>query len=134
MSEKENGLWSFAHLSFQEYLTPCYWVEQKLTQNWRFLVDNSWWHETLRLYIAQADAKDIVLACLQQNSVASLTLASECADEALKLDSDTRQKLWDVLEDNVESAEIARSELATEVRLARRLKNLQRVTDIAKAV
>jgi len=127
LAERENGLWSFAHFSFQEYLTACYWVEQKAEKDWQFLVDNSWWHETIRLYIAQADASKIVEACLKQDSLPSLTLASECMEEALKLDNDARQKLGNVLDENLESADTGRSKLAAEVRLNRRLKNLQRL-------
>lgn len=129
LAEQENGIWRFAHLSFQEYLTACYFVERNFNLKWQILVNKSWWHETIKLYIAQADASKIIEACLQQGSLASLTLASESIEEALKLPNEIRQKFWDVLNNYLESNNKSLSRLAAEVRLEKRLKNLHRIND-----
>ncbi len=129
LNESENHYWSFAHLTFQEYLTACHWLKQQTELAWHDRVNQSWWHETIRLYVAQASAGDIICACLQQNTLPSLTLASECADEALALDEPTRQSLQAVLAQNLDSTDASRSQLAAEVLLNRRLKNLQTVND-----
>ena len=65
--ERDPGRWGFAHLTFQEYLTAAYWLAEKHTpKNWGQMVEESWWHETLRLYSAQGDATPILQACLDQ--------------------------------------------------------------------
>ncbi|MFN0112319.1 MAG: NACHT domain-containing protein [Blastocatellia bacterium] len=84
--EREAGQWSFAHLTFQEYLTSAHWLEHKeAPPDWNGLVGNSWWHETLRLYAAKGNATPIVRACLDAGNVAALTLAADCLEEAPSL-------------------------------------------------
>ncbi|MFI3220322.1 MAG: NACHT domain-containing protein [Methylococcales bacterium] len=129
LNESENHKWSFAHLTFQEYLTACHWLKQPAESTWHELINQSWWHETIRLYVAQANANDIVQACLQQNSLPSLILATECDEEASELDAAIRQTLRTRLDENLESADKGLSQLATSVLLNRRLKNLQRLND-----
>ena len=129
LNESENHKWSFAHLTFQEYLTACHWLKQPAESTWHELINQSWWHETLRLYVAQANANDIVQACLQQNSLPSLILATEFDEEASELDAATRQTLRTRLDENLESADKGLSQLATSVLLNRRLKKLQRLND-----
>jgi|GEM_PF-1107824 len=128
MSEKEAGIWSFAHLTFQEYLCAVHWHEtgraEKLSQNeWKWVVSNSWWHETLRLYASQRDATNIAKACLEIKSISSLILANQIREEALKLDEIIRKELEKILEKNLESENIELRHIAAEVLLNRRLKN-----------
>lgn len=124
--EREAGRWSFAHLTFQEYLTSCYWLEQRnIDHDWITLVDDSWWVETLRLYAAQADASFLVQACVSSNSERALMLAADCLDEALELDNDVRAAAEDCVIAALESIDSDRRRLAAEVRLSRRLKRLQ---------
>jgi len=125
--ETEIGEWRFAHLTFQEYLAACHFLQQKLPLDWS--VDDSWWHETLRLYAAQGDATLLVQACLESNTIAALTLAADCLEEALILDATIRQQLETRLINDLESEDVARRKLAAEVRLRRRLKNLQRIDE-----
>src|SRR5262245_19879605 len=128
--ERETGQWSFAHLTFQEFLAAAHWLEDKIAApDWNEIVGDSWWHETLRLYAAQGDATLIAKACLANESVPALTLAFDCAEEARKLDAGTRVEINVRLIDGLESDDPKLRRIAAEVRLARRLKSLQRIDD-----
>jgi Predicted NTPase (NACHT family) len=123
--EREPGLWSFAHLTFQEYLTAAHWLEEKtIACNWSEMVNDSWWHETLRLYAAQGNATSIVQACLDTDTVAALTLAADCLEEAREIEAAVGQAANDRLIADLESSDVARRCLAAEVKLSRRLKSL----------
>jgi predicted NACHT family NTPase len=50
--QKESGVYGFAHLTFQEYLTSFHIKEEKLVVQLVGNVDRTWWHETARLYAA----------------------------------------------------------------------------------
>jgi energy-coupling factor transporter ATP-binding protein EcfA2 len=128
--EREAGQWSFAHLTFQEYLTAAHWLEEKAAApDWGEIVGDSWWRETMRLYAAQGDATPIVEACLESETIPALMLAAECLDEARKLDTGVRKTAIDRLIDGLESTDPKLSRLAAEVLLARRLKSLQQIDD-----
>lgn len=129
--EREAGHWSFAHLTFQEYLTAAHWLEQKITkEDWVELVGDSWWHETLRLYAAQGDASPLVRACLEVDTLPALTLAADCLIEARELDLELRRATEDRVIADLGSSDIDRRRLAAEVRLARRLRELNRLDDL----
>ncbi|MGH9935996.1 MAG: NACHT domain-containing protein, partial [Blastocatellia bacterium] len=128
--ERETGQWSFAHLTFEEFLTAAHWLEDKnAAPDWNEIVSDSWWHETLRLYAAQGEATWIAEACLANDSVSALTLAFECAEEARRLDAETRAEINARLIEGLESNDPKLRRIAAEVRLARRLKSLQRMDD-----
>ena len=65
---------------------------------WQALIAESWWHETLRLYAAQADANTLVQACLDLNTEMALRLADEIEQEALTLAPAIRDTVKNALE------------------------------------
>lgn len=128
--EAEIGQWSFAHLTFQEYLCAAHWQQDgNPPTSWRCLVRDSWWHETLRLYAAQADATRLVVACLTLNTLESLTLAAELNDESRHMDTSVRNILHTRLRENLEAQDPKLRQRAAEVYLNRRLKKPYSVLD-----
>ncbi len=94
LAEAPAGRYSFSHLTFQEYLaarhvsaTPD--LVKSLTDN----VDDPWWHETILLYTANANASPIVAACLDSGTIPALTLAFDCGDASAEIDPDLRRNL-----------------------------------------
>jgi hypothetical protein len=91
--EKEAGVWSFAHKTFQEYLASEYWLRNKESlPNWPAIVAQDWWREALLLYAARADASDLVQAALNAESPPSWALAFQCLSEAHSLHPDIRSR------------------------------------------
>jgi hypothetical protein len=129
--EREAGHWSFAHLTFQEYLTAAHWLSERNTPtDWHRLVGNSWWYETLRLYAAQGNATTLLQACLDANTVPSLTLAAEILEEGPRQVSlEVRRVIEERINDALESPDPVLRRLAAEVRLARRLNSLYPLDD-----
>ncbi|NEO97682.1 MAG: NACHT domain-containing protein [Symploca sp. SIO2E9] len=120
--ERDVGVYEFAHLSFQEYLTA---VEVKETNQEQILIDNinnSWWHETIRLYAARSDTTKLIRAALENPKIASLTLAYDCLEEGNSVDPVVRQQLEEKLASGLESTEPEIAKLAAQVKLSRRLK------------
>lgn len=78
--------------------------EQRLEETLTTQVYNSWWHETIRLYCAQADASAIVAACLAGDlpSAPALALAIECVDEAKEVEPALRERLEEILNKGAE--------------------------------
>lgn len=132
--EHTTGIYSFAHLTFQEYLTAVHIKEAHLEHVLLDQVENAWWHETIRLYAAQANATNIIRACVMREtaSIPALTLAVECLDEALEVEDDFRKipgELLRSIEDD--NPEIRR--IGAEVRLLLRLRNLVRLDETTYA-
>ena len=101
--EKELGSYEFAHLSFQEYLAA---VEIKDSNQENILINNlnnSWWHETIRLYVAQSNATNIIRMALKNPTVDSMALAYDCLEEGLSVDADMREELETMLDAYLES-------------------------------
>ena len=76
--ELSPGQWSFAHLSFQEYLSADLWAQRPdvAPSDWSPKVGDSWWREALLLYASKArDASPIVNATLDAGSPPALGLA-----------------------------------------------------------
>ncbi|MBE9118687.1 SUMF1/EgtB/PvdO family nonheme iron enzyme [Lusitaniella coriacea LEGE 07157] len=124
LAEKELGSYEFAHLSFQEYLAA---VQIKASNQEALLVQNfhqSQWAETIRLYAAQADATSLIEAALSNPSVQSLSLAYDCLQEAEEVNPETKERLEQILEEGLESADPNIAPMAAQVRLARRLERL----------
>ncbi|NES24639.1 MAG: hypothetical protein F6K41_38455 [Symploca sp. SIO3E6] len=121
--EKELGLYEFAHLSFQEYLAAAYVKETNQEKPLIQKINDSWWHETIRLYAAKSDTTNLIKAALANPTVASLTIAYDCLTEGNRLEPGVRQQLEAKLESDLESPDPEVSKLAAQVQLSRRLKN-----------
>ncbi|MGB0386495.1 MAG: NACHT domain-containing protein [Ardenticatenaceae bacterium] len=131
--ERESGEYSFAHLTFQEYLAAAHLLDQQLEDELLkgARIEESWWHETIRLYCSNADATRLIAACLKEDkpSVAALTLALDCESEALKVQPKVRMKLQSILEQGMEDIDPERRRLVAEALLALRLKRMTRVEE-----
>jgi hypothetical protein len=129
--ERENAVYSFAHLTFQEYLAAAYIREHNLESELCERVGSSWWHETIRLYAAMGDATAIIQACLRENqpSVVALTLALECREEARQLDPTVRVQLEEVLTRGVEDNDPTRRRFVSETLLSLRLRQFVRLDE-----
>jgi len=57
--QKESGIYGFIHLTFQEYMASVHIKEERLLTELISRVNQTWWHETARLYSAQTDASPI---------------------------------------------------------------------------
>jgi NACHT domain len=89
-----DGRYAFTHLTFQEYLAARHVsANSDLVKSLVDSVSDPWWHETILLYAATADASPIVRACLDSGTIAALTLAFDCAEASTEIDPDLRRRL-----------------------------------------
>lgn len=128
--ELEAGIYSFAHLTFQEYLAAVHVLDQKLEHELLPRVEDSWWHEAIRLYAAQTDATNVIRACLTRKkpSILALTLAMECLDEAREVRPELRT-IFDKLAQSVEHNSAEVRAIAAEVQLTLRLRRMAMVEE-----
>lgn len=128
--ERETGVWSFAHLTFQEYMAAAHLLAQKDgAQCWSDMVSDSWHHEMLRLYAAQGNATPLADACLSSGTVEALTLAADFLEEAREINIECRRAIEQRLIEGLESTEPERRRIAAEVMLSRRLQSLLPIGD-----
>ena len=79
--EAAAGRYAFTHLTFQEYLAARHvGAAPDLVKSLADNVGDPWWHETILLYAATADASPVVRACLDSGTIPALTLAFDCAE------------------------------------------------------
>ena len=92
--EAPAGRYSFSHLTFQEYLAARHvTANPELVKSLADNVDDPWWHETILLYAATADASPIVRACLDSGTIPALTLAFDCSEASAEIDPELRRHL-----------------------------------------
>ncbi|MET7900930.1 NACHT domain-containing protein [Streptomyces sp. NPDC005355] len=128
--ERENGVFAFAHFTFQEYLAAEYIRDKAQGRLLAEAIDDDWWRECTLLYAANADVGPIVRACLSSGTMAALALAFDCADEGNELDPGLRERLNTLLQRSP-AAELVGEErrLMNGVLLTRRLRNIVRTAD-----
>ena len=129
--ERENSVYGFTHLTFQEYLAAAYIKEQRLEAKLVAQVGTSWWHETILLYAAQGDASALVRACIAEErpSIPALMLAIELRDEARQIDPTVRTQLEALLTKGVDDPAPDRRQIIVEALLARRLRRMRRLDE-----
>ncbi|MGK7928888.1 MAG: SUMF1/EgtB/PvdO family nonheme iron enzyme [Spirulina sp.] len=129
--ERENGVYEFAHKSFQEYLAAVQIKESNQEQILTERMDDPWWDETIRLYAAQSDATPLIRAVLADAnpSINALKLALDCEEEGLSVEPELREQLKDKLEAGLESTEPEIASLAARVKLSRGLSKLVRIDE-----
>lgn len=94
LTEAGEGRYAFAHLTFQEYLAARHvTVTPGLVKVLAGHVSDPWWHETILLYAAAADASPVVRACLDEGTIPALTLAFDCDDASAEIDPELRERL-----------------------------------------
>lgn len=129
--EQKSGVYSFAHLTFQEYLTAAHIREKQLGHDLIAHVEESWWQETIRLYCAMADATPIIAACIRTDppSVPALALALDYVEEARDVQLGVKTRLEDILSHSVEDADPERRCVVAEALLARRQRQMVTVRE-----
>jgi hypothetical protein len=125
--ERESGVWGFAHLTIQEYLAAVHIRSRGLSSSLVERVHEPWWHETVRLYVAQTDATAIIEACLARNppNIESLVLAIQCVEEAKTVDSERRLRFQELISNSVESPDPATRRPIAEALLHLRLAKME---------
>ena len=127
--EQQEGVYKFAHKSFQEYLAAVEIKERNLDFILTRNIDDAWWDETIRLYAAQSDASNLIWSALQRQNVNALSLAYDCLEEGLSVQADIRKQLENTLEQGLESTDPDVFKLAAEVKLTQRLNKLLRIDE-----
>lgn len=128
--ERETELYSFAHLTFQEYLAATHIRNMGCPQILANAVDDVWWRETTLLYAARSDTDPIVEACLDSASVTALSLAFDSAEQGSQLAPELRDRLDKLLDSAFTlHADHERRRLMAGVLVARHLRHLIRTGD-----
>jgi hypothetical protein len=127
--ERDAGFYSFAHLTFQEYLAASH-IAEKFDMD--FLVrqlGDSWWREVVLFRVATADATPILRAILKEKepSVELLSLADESLEQARDIDARVRKEASERLSWRYD-VDPARQRLVANVLLRRKLRNVIRAS------
>lgn len=96
--ELDERHYSFAHLTFQEYLAARHIRQHKLVDVLIDGINTSWWRETTLMWAADQSADDVVRACLGSGKIGALSLAFECADIDQAVSPDLRERLQELVD------------------------------------
>lgn len=127
--EHQSGQYRFAHLTFQEYLAAKHILEQRLEHKLINNVEESWWHETTRLYSAMTDVAAIIRASLRKLNPpdSALLLAIRCAKETEHIQPEIYNGLETLLAQQIESLNPIRRRIVAEALLSFRLNRMMPV-------
>jgi hypothetical protein len=131
--ERENGLYSFAHHTFQEHLAAAHLQDKGPAGLLPGRVDDEWWRECTLLYSARADTDPIIEACLASGSVIALALAFDCAQHAREIDPALRDRLDRLLHSSYDAGtDPRRRRLMARVMVNRHLRDLTSAVGTAR--
>ena len=124
--EREVGIYSFAHKTFQEYLASMYILDKALESQLYNQINNEWWHEVIKLYSAQTDATKIITTCLDQDppTATALSLAIQCLEEAHQVEPKLRDTTEKILLQNAEDQDPELRKIIAQALLSNRIKHL----------
>ena len=124
--ERELGIYSFAHKTFQEYLASMYMLDKNLERELYDHINDDWWHEVIKLYSAQTDSTKIITFCLDQDppSSVALSLAIQCLEEAQQVKPELRDIAERILMENAEDNDPEIRTIIGQALLSNRLKHL----------
>lgn len=117
--EREADLYSFAHLTFQEYLAAMHVRDTGDVDVLAASVDDIWWRETTLLYTARSSADAVVAACMESGSINALALAFDVEDTG-DLAPELRHRLRELLTESEDDP--ARRRLRDGVQVTRALR------------
>ena len=128
--ERELGVYSFAHKTFQEYLASMYVLEKNLEDQLYDRINDDWWHEVIKLYSAQTDATQIIITCLDQDppNAIALSLAIQCLEEARQVKPELRDITERILFENAEDNDPEIRTIIAHALLSNRLKHLMAIS------
>ncbi|WP_328617535.1 NACHT domain-containing protein [Amycolatopsis sp. NBC_00355] len=131
--ERENGLYSFAHHTFQEHLAAAHLRDKGPSGLLPGRVDDEWWRECTLLYSARADTDPIIRACLASGTVIALALAFDCAQHAREIDPALRDRLDGLVHSSYDAGtDPHRRSLMARVLVNRHLRHLTSVVGTAR--
>jgi len=124
--ERELGIYSFTHKTFQEYLASMYILDKNLESELYERIKDDWWHEVIKLYAAQTDATQLIRTCLDQDppSSVALSLAIQCLEEAQRVQPELRDIAERILMENAEDEDPEIRTIVGQALLSNRLKHL----------
>lgn len=127
--EVAQGVYSFASLTFQEYLTSAYYVIKQNTEKLVSEIQQDWWWETIRLFCAQSDGTRIIEACLAEEPIRlnQLELAISCLEEALRVEVDVRARLNEIIRQGVDNPDPKWRNVIATALLLKRLRFMDRI-------
>ncbi|WP_455711069.1 NACHT domain-containing protein [Streptomyces nodosus] len=80
--EREPGVYSFAHQTFQEYLAAAYIAKRGTVDVLIQGIEDAWWRETILLWaVRSVDPSAVINACLERDTATTLALAFDCMQD-----------------------------------------------------